>query len=58
MTGASWRSRTPLVEWNRAFGRAVVALLANSFYRRATGREPWVLFAPHGDRQRRARRSA
>jgi putative membrane protein len=36
-----------------AFAGAVVALLATALYRRATGREPWSLFAPH-----RARRKA
>jgi putative membrane protein len=41
-----------------AFGGAVFALLATAVYRRATGREPWVLFAPHGGRRRRVRRSA
>jgi len=40
-----------------AFGGAVFALLATAVYRRATGREPWVLFAPHGGRRRRVRRS-
>jgi hypothetical protein len=40
-----------------AFGGAVLALLATAVYRRATGDEPWVLFAPRGGRRRRARRS-
>jgi putative membrane protein len=40
-----------------AFSGAVFALLATAVYRRATGHEPWVLFAPHRGGRRR-RRSA
>ena len=40
-----------------AFAGTLVALGATAAYRRATGREPWSLFAPHGKRRDRARRS-